>query len=103
MDLVEGRNEGLELNLKLYHGSELRWGYQHSMAEAPTGVLDVFGLYNFTVNEAEPLEKDVAIDRKCSARSLRISSRKTAARVSAHATNRVHASPTRRYSGANRL
>lgn len=27
-----------------------------------TGVLDVFDRYNFTVNEAEPLEKDVAID-----------------------------------------
>jgi hypothetical protein len=27
-----------------------------------TGVLDVFDLYNFTVNEAEPLEKEVAID-----------------------------------------
>ncbi|MBI2848611.1 MAG: Eco57I restriction-modification methylase domain-containing protein [Chloroflexi bacterium] len=29
---------------------------------AGTGVLDVFDRYNFTVNEAEPLEKDVAID-----------------------------------------
>ena len=27
-----------------------------------TGILDVFDRYNFTVNEAEPLEKDVAID-----------------------------------------
>ncbi|MCO5062496.1 MAG: Eco57I restriction-modification methylase domain-containing protein [Kiritimatiellae bacterium] len=27
-----------------------------------TGVLDVFDRYNFTVNEAEPLEKDIAID-----------------------------------------
>jgi len=27
-----------------------------------TGVLDVFDRYNFTVNEAEPLEKEVAID-----------------------------------------
>ncbi len=27
-----------------------------------TGVLDVFNRYNFTVNEAEPLEKEVAID-----------------------------------------
>jgi hypothetical protein len=27
-----------------------------------TGVLDVFDRYNFTVNEAEPLEQDVAID-----------------------------------------
>jgi type I restriction-modification system DNA methylase subunit len=29
---------------------------------AGTGVLDVFDRYNFTVNEAEPLEKEVAID-----------------------------------------
>lgn len=27
-----------------------------------TGILDVFDRYNFTVNEAEPLEKDVAVD-----------------------------------------
>src|SRR5512132_3564082 len=27
-----------------------------------TGVLDVFDRYNFTVNEAEPLEKEVAVD-----------------------------------------
>ena len=27
-----------------------------------TGVLDMFDRYNFTVNEAEPLEKEVAID-----------------------------------------
>lgn len=27
-----------------------------------TGILDIFDRYNFTVNEAEPLEKDVAID-----------------------------------------
>src|SRR5215510_1164092 len=27
-----------------------------------TGILDIFDLYNFTVNEAEPLEKDVAVD-----------------------------------------
>jgi hypothetical protein len=29
---------------------------------AGTGILDVFDRYNFTVNEAEPLEKEVAID-----------------------------------------
>jgi hypothetical protein len=27
-----------------------------------TGVLDVFDRYNFTVDEAEPLEKEVAVD-----------------------------------------
>ncbi|MDQ3257005.1 MAG: Eco57I restriction-modification methylase domain-containing protein, partial [Acidobacteriota bacterium] len=30
--------------------------------ERGTGILDVFDRYNFTVNEAEPLEKDVAVD-----------------------------------------
>jgi hypothetical protein len=30
--------------------------------EKGTGVLDVFDRYNFTVNEAEPLEKEVAVD-----------------------------------------
>lgn len=30
--------------------------------DAGTGILDVFDRYNFTVNEAEPLEKEVAID-----------------------------------------
>src|SRR5580692_5042079 len=27
-----------------------------------TGILDVFDRYNFTVNESEPLEKEVAVD-----------------------------------------
>src|SRR5439155_6181574 len=27
-----------------------------------TGILDVFDRYNFTVNEAEPLEREVAVD-----------------------------------------
>jgi adenine-specific DNA-methyltransferase len=30
--------------------------------EDETGILDVFDLYNFTINEAEPLETEVAID-----------------------------------------
>jgi len=30
--------------------------------ETGTGILDVFDRYNFTVNEAEPLEKEVAVD-----------------------------------------
>lgn len=30
--------------------------------ERGTGILDVFDRYNFTVNEAEPLEKEVAVD-----------------------------------------
>jgi Eco57I restriction-modification methylase/TaqI-like C-terminal specificity domain len=36
---------------------------EHSDAgDIGTGILDVFDRYNFTVNEAEPLEKEVAID-----------------------------------------
>jgi hypothetical protein len=30
--------------------------------DSGTGILDVFDRYNFTVNEAEPLEKEVAVD-----------------------------------------
>ncbi len=30
--------------------------------ETGTGILDIFDRYNFTVNEAEPLEKEVAVD-----------------------------------------
>jgi type I restriction-modification system DNA methylase subunit len=33
-----------------------------SAGDVGTGILDVFDRYNFTVNEAEPLEKEVAID-----------------------------------------
>jgi type I restriction-modification system DNA methylase subunit len=33
-----------------------------SAGDKGTGILDVFDRYNFTVNEAEPLEKEVAID-----------------------------------------
>lgn len=33
-----------------------------SAGDIGTGILDVFDRYNFTVNEAEPLEKEVAID-----------------------------------------
>ncbi|HWM92255.1 MAG TPA: TaqI-like C-terminal specificity domain-containing protein [Thermoanaerobaculia bacterium] len=33
-----------------------------SEGDIGTGILDVFDRYNFTVNESEPLEKDVAID-----------------------------------------
>ncbi len=35
MDLVDGRTDGLELSLKLYHAGELQLGYQQSMTEAP--------------------------------------------------------------------
>lgn len=35
---------------------------KNDVGDAGTGILDVFDRYNFTVNEAEPLEKEVAID-----------------------------------------
>jgi len=35
---------------------------RNDAGDTGTGVLDVFDRYNFTVNEAEPLEKEVAID-----------------------------------------
>ena len=35
---------------------------RNAAGDIGTGVLDVFDRYNFTVNEAEPLEKEVAID-----------------------------------------
>ncbi len=59
-----------------------------------TGVLDVFDRYNFTVNEAEPLERKSPLTPKCSARSLKTSSRKTAARASAPSTPRARSSTT---------
>jgi hypothetical protein len=35
-DLVDARTDGFKLSLKLYHRSELRLGYQQSIAEAPS-------------------------------------------------------------------
>ena len=35
MDFIEGRSDGLELSLKLYHAGELQPGYQQLMTEAP--------------------------------------------------------------------
>jgi hypothetical protein len=35
VELIDGRTDGSELSLKLYHESELQVGYQHSMAGAP--------------------------------------------------------------------
>jgi len=34
----------------------------YDLVNTGDGILDIFDLYNFTVNEAEPLEKEVAID-----------------------------------------
>ena len=38
VDLVDARTDGLELSLKLYHGSELQVGYQQSIAETPRDI-----------------------------------------------------------------
>src|SRR5438270_6884232 len=37
-------------------------GEETDEGDTGTGILDVFDRYNFTVNEAEPLEKEVAVD-----------------------------------------
>jgi hypothetical protein len=47
VDLIEGRSDGLELSLKLYHAGELQLGYQQLMAEAPgVEISEVGGLYH---------------------------------------------------------
>ena len=51
------RNTAIILPTKLFFNSEFV-----DEGISGTGVLDVFDRYNFTVNEAEPLEKEVAID-----------------------------------------
>ncbi|MGD0814550.1 MAG: hypothetical protein ABSA83_13170 [Verrucomicrobiota bacterium] len=51
------RKTDIILPNKLFTNSE-----RSEAGDIGTGVLDVFDRYNFTVNEAEPLEKEVAID-----------------------------------------
>ena len=51
------RNTDIILPNKLFTNTE-----RNDAGDMGTGVLDVFDRYNFTVNEAEPLEKEVAID-----------------------------------------
>jgi hypothetical protein len=51
------RNIDVILPNKLFTNTE-----RNDAGDIGTGVLDVFDRYNFTVNEAEPLEKEVAID-----------------------------------------
>jgi adenine-specific DNA-methyltransferase len=50
-------NTELLLPDRLFSNSELT-----KEGDVGTGILDVFNRYNFTVNEAEPLEKEVAVD-----------------------------------------
>jgi len=51
------RKTDINLPNKLFTNTE-----RNEAGDIGTGVLDVFDRYNFTVNEAEPLEKEVAID-----------------------------------------
>jgi Eco57I restriction-modification methylase len=51
------RKTDIILPNKLFTNTE-----RNDVGDIGTGVLDVFDRYNFTVNEAEPLEKEVAID-----------------------------------------
>lgn len=51
------RKTDIILPNKLFTNAE-----RNEAGDVGTGVLDVFDRYNFTVNEAEPLEKEVAID-----------------------------------------
>jgi type I restriction-modification system DNA methylase subunit len=51
------RKTDIILPNKLFTNAE-----RNEAGDIGTGILDVFDRYNFTVNEAEPLEKEVAID-----------------------------------------
>ncbi len=51
------RKTDIILPNKLFTNTE-----RNDAGDIGTGVLDVFDRYNFTINEAEPLEKEVAID-----------------------------------------
>lgn len=51
------RKTDIILPNKLFTNTE-----RNDAGDIGTGILDVFDRYNFTVNEAEPLEKEVAID-----------------------------------------
>jgi adenine-specific DNA-methyltransferase len=51
------RKTDIILPNKLFTNTE-----RNEAGDIGTGILDVFDRYNFTVNEAEPLEKEVAID-----------------------------------------
>ncbi len=51
------KNTALKLPNEIFFNTE-----QSSDGDTGTGILDVFDRYNFTVNESEPLEQEVAID-----------------------------------------
>ena len=47
----------MDLPNTLFHNDE-----KNKSGDVGTGILDVFGRYNFTIKEDEPLEKEVAVD-----------------------------------------
>ena len=51
------RKETMDLPNTLFHNDE-----KNKSGDVGTGILDVFGRYNFTIKEDEPLEKEVAVD-----------------------------------------
>lgn len=51
------QKEIINLPNTLFHNKE-----KSKVGDLGTGILDVFDLYNFTIKEDEPLEKDVAVD-----------------------------------------
>ena len=63
-------------------------------ASLGTGVLDIFDRYNFTVNEAEPLEKEVAIDPEMLGKVFENLIEENRAKVWAHTTRHAKSSIT---------
>ena len=53
------RKETIDLPNSLFHNEDK---IKAGDSETGTGILDVFGRYNFTIKEDEPLEKEVAVD-----------------------------------------
>ena len=51
------QNEAIDIPNSLFHNDEL-----NKAGDKGTGILDVFGRYNFTIKEDEPLDKEVAVD-----------------------------------------
>ena len=57
-------NGGLFEPLNNYRWSSAQFNIPDNMFsnDKKTGILDIFDLYNFTIDEEEPLEKDIAVD-----------------------------------------
>ncbi|RLJ16095.1 restriction endonuclease [bacterium endosymbiont of Escarpia laminata] len=53
----EWQKEHIDLPNTFFHNTE-----KNKNGDVGTGILDVFGRYNFTIKEDEPLEKEVAVD-----------------------------------------